>query len=82
MSPTKKTRQQRAADRADWPVRVHRLTDEPANDLKIITTAAERVAMVWSITLDAWASAGRTLPQYERHEMPVRLIRSEIRSDE
>jgi hypothetical protein len=82
VSPSKKTPQQRAAERVDWPVRLHRLTDEPPNDLKATTTAGERVAMVWPITLDAWASAGRPLPQYERHEMPVRLIRPETSSED
>jgi len=82
VNSTQKTRRQRAAERADWPVRVHRLTDQPGNDLKSMTTAAERVAMVWQVTLDAWASAGRPLPQYERHQMPVRLIRPETSSDD
>lgn len=35
----------------------------------------ERVAMVWALTLDAWASAGRSLPSYARHETPGRMIR-------
>lgn len=35
-------------------------------------TAAERVAAVWRITLDAWALSGRELPTYTRDQMPIR----------
>jgi hypothetical protein len=31
-------------------------------------TPGERVAMVWRITQDAWASSGRPLPTYTRSE--------------
>jgi hypothetical protein len=38
--------------------------------------------MVWQVTLDAWALAGRTIPDYPRNEAPVRVIRSGVRSAE
>ncbi len=54
----------------------------PPDDLPATTTAAERVEMVWQVTLDAWALAGRTIPDYPRNEAPVRVIRSGVRSAE
>ena len=72
----------RAAARKSWPIRVYRLGEEPADDLRATTTAAERVEMVWQVTLDAWALAGRPIPDYPRSEAPVRVIRSGVRSAE
>jgi hypothetical protein len=69
----------RAAARKGWPIRVYRLGEEPPDDLRATTTAAERVEMVWQVTLDAWALAGRTIPDYPRSEAPVRVIRSGVR---
>lgn len=69
----------RAASRKNWPIRVYRLGEEPPDNLLATTTAAERVEMVWQVTLDAWALAGRTLPDYPRNEAPVRVIRSGVR---
>lgn len=69
----------RAAARKSWPIRVYRLGEEPLDDLRATTTAAERVEMVWQVTLDAWALAGKTIPDYPRNEAPVRVIRSGVR---
>ena len=68
-------RDARAAARASWPIRAYRLGQEPADDLRTTTSAAERVAMVWQITQDAWSLAGRTIPEYPRHQAPVRVVR-------
>jgi len=68
-------RDARAAGRATWPVRAYRLGQEPVDDLRTTTSAAERVAMVWQITQDAWSLAGRTIPEYLRHQTPVRVVR-------
>jgi hypothetical protein len=57
--------------RGAWPVQRFRLGDEPGDDLSNTTSAAERVAMVWRLTLDAWASSGRTLPEYSREHTPI-----------
>ena len=75
-------RQQRAAARRHWPVRAFRLGEEPADDLRANTTAAERLEMVWLLTVDAWTLSGREIPGYARHESPVRVIRSGIRAAE
>ena len=54
-------------------MRKFRLGEEPADDLAG-TTVEERVEMVWQLTLDAWAAAGREIPTYRRSEMPVRVF--------
>ena len=64
----------RRAARASWPVRKFRLGEEPADDFTACTVA-ERLAMTWQMTRDAWASAGRPLPSYSRRDMPVRVLR-------
>lgn len=39
------------------------------------TTAAERVAMVWRLTVDAWALGGAAIPDYDRAHTPGRMVR-------
>ena len=56
-------------------MRKFRLGEEPDDGLAD-TTVEERVGMVWQLTLDAWASAGRRIPDYPRSEMPVRVPRN------
>ena len=58
-----------------WPVRVYRLGQEPGDDLSNLTTAEERLAMVWDLTARAWQLTGVPLPTYRRSEIPVRVIR-------
>jgi hypothetical protein len=74
-------RRGRAVARRDWPVSIHRLGEEPGDDLSATTTAEERLAMVWPLTLEAWRLTGRELPSYARAEMPVRVIRGYLRRD-
>lgn len=62
--------------RARWPVRVFRLGEEPSDDLSDRTTAEERLAMMWPLAVDAWTTSGREFPEYPRHRMPGRVIRS------
>lgn len=62
-------------DRAHWPVRRFPLGAQPGDDLSATTTPAERVAMVWTLTLEAWSVAGRPLPDYRREDTPVRVLR-------
>jgi hypothetical protein len=57
--------------RGNWPVRRFRLGHEPGDDLSRTTSAAERVAMVWQLTLDSWASSGQAIPDYPRRETPI-----------
>ncbi len=62
----------RCAARKDWPVTVHRLGDEPPIDA---TTPEQRLAMMWELAVQAWAVAGIPIPDYERKDMPVRVLR-------
>jgi len=58
------------------PIFVHkaRLGDrEP--DLRESTTAAERIALVWTLTLESWSLAGLPIPGYRRAETPIRVVR-------
>ncbi len=71
-----RTREQRRAARASWPVNAHPLGEEPGDTLLAATTVQQRLAMVWRLTQDAWASAGRRIPEYRRSEAPGRVIRS------
>jgi hypothetical protein len=68
-------RKERAAARRSWPVRIYRLGEEPDDDLSATTTAAERLAMMWPLAVDAWASSGKEIPDYPRNETPVRILR-------
>jgi hypothetical protein len=72
----------RRAARASWPIRVYRLGNEPGDDLSSTTTAEERLAMVWSLTLEAWAVAGKPLPSYSRSETPIRAVPCTVRRTE
>jgi len=63
------------SERGSWPVRRFRLGAEPGDDLSASTTPAERIAMVWTLTLEAWALTGRAIPGYGRADMPVRIQR-------
>ena len=60
--------------RAAWPVRSHRLADEPPEDLSAQTTAAQRIAMMWPLALEAWRLSGRALPAYDRARIPARVF--------
>jgi len=71
MSAPQSSAQERADARRSWPVRKHRLGEEPSEDLSASTTAAERLGMMWRLTQDAWAMTGRPIPDYPREEMPV-----------
>jgi hypothetical protein len=59
------------ADRGHWPVRVFRLGEEPSDDLSSTTSPEERLAMVWTLTLEAWSLSGRDYPEYARAQTPV-----------
>jgi hypothetical protein len=63
----------RAERRRYWPVRFYRLGAEPGDDLSETTSAEERLAMMWPMTLEAWALSGLPVPDYPRGETPVSL---------
>lgn len=67
--------EERASQRASWPVRRFKLGEEPSEDLRESTTADQRLAMMWPLALDAWASMGKPLPEYTRETMPGRVMR-------
>ena len=61
-------------DRSDWPVRRTTLHEQSGDDLENLDAEA-RVAMMWTLTCDAWAFRGEPIvePRLERHI--VRVIR-------
>lgn len=69
----------RAAARADWPIRVRQLGDDDETILHD-TTPEQRIGMMWELVVQAWAVAGIPIPDYERHEMPVRITRLQDQS--
>ena len=75
--PNPDTTAERRGARRTWPVRVFRLGNEPGDDLTDSTSPEERLAMMWPLTVDAWTTAGRTLPEYSRDQMPGRVIRAD-----
>ena len=62
------------SDRAGWPIKRRKLGED---DRGVITgsTPSELFAMVEQLTRDAWAMAGRSMPETARAELPGRLIR-------
>jgi hypothetical protein len=68
----------RAEARRSWPVRRYRLGEEPSDDLSDTTTAEERLGMMWPLSLEAWALAGKPLPDYERSRAPIRRFLRKI----
>jgi hypothetical protein len=67
---------ERARARRSWPGRVTDLAHAVPALADAATNGRERVAMVWRITLDAWALAGLPWPTYDRAHMPGRVLRS------
>lgn len=65
---------QRARARASWPMARARLDDD-ASPLLLDIPAADRVAMVWALTLDAWAMRGAAIPDYPRSQAPGCVVR-------
>jgi hypothetical protein len=70
----------RARSRGGWPVQRVPLGQEPADGHIMRTTPEERVLMMWPLTRDAWAMAGKPFPTYRREEIPVRRIHPGTRS--
>jgi len=64
----------RREERSRWPVRKYSLGAQPGEDLSRSTTAEERLAMMWTLALDAWALSGQPLPEYSRHEAPATVV--------
>ena len=62
-------------ERTPFEIRIRPLADQGKEDDLRNTSVAERVAMVWPLTLDAWTFAGEPVvePRLPRHV--VRLER-------
>jgi hypothetical protein len=63
----------RTASRRAWPVRLVALGSAPRSYLDRSTTPEERLGMVWTLTLEAWALSRRPMPSYTRASTPLRL---------
>jgi hypothetical protein len=69
--------------RSDWPIRRYRLGREPSDDVSDVTTAEERLQMMWRMACEGWTLAGRALPAYRPSARPSRPYRpGEQRDDE
>ena len=65
----------RVAARESWPIRKHRLGEEPSDDLRDSTTAEDRLQMMWQLAVDACSLTDRPIPNCNRSEAPVRKLR-------
>ena len=59
----------------DRSVRVKKLGENDDLDLLKNTTPAERINMVWQLTLDAWAFKGEPVTNPKMDRSVVRVIR-------
>ena len=59
-------------------IRSFPLGEEPSDDLSDLTTATERLAMMWPLAVRAWELSGRELPQYTRATIPTRIVRADV----
>lgn len=66
---------ERARGRTQWTVRRYRLGEEPGDDLSETATVGERLAMMWPFAVQAWTLSGRSMPHYDRGNLPGRLYR-------
>lgn len=51
------------------------MSDDELADPRIPASVDERLALVWMLTRQQWAFAGREIPTYTRAEMPGRVLR-------
>jgi hypothetical protein len=65
----------RRMDRARLPIRVCRLGEEPDDDYIACLTPAERMVLVWPITLQAWAFQTGTTDEPRLRRDVGRVIR-------
>jgi len=69
------TTPERRAARADMPVRIYRLGQEPPETWLACTTAAERLEMVADLSERMFEISGRPAPSYARALMPIQIVR-------
>ena len=58
-------------------VRISKLRDQDRVNNLEITTPAQRLAMMWQLTLDAWAFKGEPLAELRLPRHIVRVLRRE-----
>ncbi|MDQ3225311.1 MAG: hypothetical protein M3Q50_01590 [Chloroflexota bacterium] len=68
-------------NRSDLRARVHRLGEEPRDDLRVCTSANERLALVAELTREMWALAGLEMPTYSRAQIPVAIVPLDARPE-
>lgn len=66
---------QRTAARRHWPIRRATLDDQDDPGHMERLTPAERIGMMWRLALDSWLLSGRTIPDYDRANIPGRVVR-------
>jgi len=57
--------------------RVKKLQEADADDDLIATTPAQRLAMMWQLTVDAWAFKGESIAELRLPRHIVRVLRRE-----
>lgn len=78
MSDAGRTRRARA--RQSWGGGLTRLDAPPSSTPPVAALdPAERIANCWAISVDAFLLSGRPWPEYERSEIPGRMIRRDAR---
>lgn len=65
----------RRAARANLPVHIYRLGDEPPDDLSATTTPSQRLDMVAELSARVFEIAGLPAPSYARKDIPIHVIR-------
>lgn len=55
-------------------IRVVPLGAERSHDVAAGTTVAERLALLLELSREGWALSGKTLPQYVRSAVPIRVV--------
>ena len=64
-----------AVRRANSPLMVYRLGEEPGDDLSLSTTPEERIALVWELTRRMWTLTGKPSLGLARDRLPIRVVR-------
>ncbi|MFY9345995.1 MAG: hypothetical protein WAT39_26125, partial [Planctomycetota bacterium] len=57
----------------DWPVRAVARGAEPPDGLD--TTPEQRIEMMWELAVQAYRLAGIPIPDYDRAQAPIRVVR-------
>lgn len=75
MTEAEQARERRAAARSEWPIRRLTLAQEGQESGVASLTGDERLAMMWTLAVDAWTSSGKPWPDYLRGDSPGVVIR-------